>query len=474
MQLRHVGVLVGTILTVGACSTAGGPAVETTHTIVRPERNAPVASPAPVVSPSPTAAPSSPTTAAGPGAATTVAPGPTSSSGRLFVETFDGTPTSPQPWAPSRWDVQVHSRDMETWDELEPMQAHHGTDCAGPPATHPVSSYDDAVFLCRDHMMTSINAHGYGVVYLTPDHLVDFSESEATISWDMSTLRTSGRDWVDLWITPYEDNLALPFEAGSVDLQGPPRRALHIVMDGGGNSFQAELYRDFEPIDIEPAESADYDEVLTPDAARRDTFELRLTKDHVAFGMPKYGLRWVDSSMPELDWSTGVVQFGHHSYTPTKDCDEPCGPNTWHWDNVKIEPARPFTLLRADRRTINDETVEREVSFPQAAPEGSMLRLGGIGDGLEVSFDSGSTWVRLQEQAQVGEADEHFRSFWTPVPAGTTTAQFRGENWWAGRWEVRGISIFSLSPVAAAGAASPRVLDRSAPSLEGDSVCVLR
>jgi hypothetical protein len=33
----------------------------------------------------------------------------------LFLETFDGSPASPQPWQPADWDVTIHSRDPSTW-----------------------------------------------------------------------------------------------------------------------------------------------------------------------------------------------------------------------------------------------------------------------------------------------------------------------------------------------------------------------
>ena len=51
---------------------------------------------------------------------------------------FDGTPSSPQPFAEHaeypRWDVQVHSRDVNTWDTLQSVNAQHGPDCSAPPA----------------------------------------------------------------------------------------------------------------------------------------------------------------------------------------------------------------------------------------------------------------------------------------------------------------------------------------------------
>ena len=74
--------------------------------------------------------------------------------------------------------------------------------------------------------------------------------------------------------------------------------------------------------------------------------------EHLRFGMPAYSLAWVDTALPDLGWAQGVVQFGHHSYNPTKECPD-CTPNTWHWDNVTIDPAVPFNITRGDRRYVD-------------------------------------------------------------------------------------------------------------------------
>src|SRR5687768_14998848 len=42
-----------------------------------------------------------------------------------WIATFDGAPASPQQYDPPTWDVLVHSRNSDTWKQLEPMQAHH-------------------------------------------------------------------------------------------------------------------------------------------------------------------------------------------------------------------------------------------------------------------------------------------------------------------------------------------------------------
>ena len=376
------------------------------------------------------------------------------SAATAYSETFETSPGSPSPWKPSDWDVTVHSRDDATRYELESMDAMHGSDCASPPATHTITSYDDAVFICKNHMMTSIKAGGYGVVYLTPAHLLDFSESKGAVSWDMSTARTSQRDWVDLWITPYEDQLQLPLQPSlQVDLSGPPKRAIHIMMNtfNGGTNFTAEVYRDYVATPIPgPGSGFDnYENHFTPDAARRDNFSAQLTRSHLTFGMPAYGLTWIDGDIPggPLDWTAGVVQFGHHSYNPLKDCTAsvPCTANTWHWDNISISPSTPFSIARADRRFV-DPTTPPTMEFASPAPTGANLRFAGIGTNLEVSFDRGATWATAKLQ-HVGQplVEEHAKSYWTPMPAGATSATFRGTNCWCGLWMVRDASIWSAS-----------------------------
>lgn len=372
-----------------------------------------------------------------------------------FLETFDGQPEGPEVWQPATWDVTIHSRDRETWESLEPMLADHGENCEPPPAQHQISAYEESVFRCRDHVMTALLAGGYGLIYLTPNSQVDFSEQEAIIRFDLSTQRTSARDWVDLWITPYEDHLQLALDHTLPDLSGEPRRSVHIRMDFGqenenssGNHFLAQVIDEFE-IDVLPLnDTRGYEEVLTPDAKQRTTFELRLSQDHIKFGLPDHDLWWVDTEI-ELDWAQGVVQLGHHSYNPLKDCVR-CAPNTWHWDNVLISPAQSFTILRADRRVVNQQNDENDqnesvLNFPAPAPKDAHLRFAGIGNNLQFSVDQGETWQLAEQQAYDESLDkeEHFKSYWTPIPAGVTQVQLRGEAWWGGEWHVRDISIWS-------------------------------
>jgi hypothetical protein len=111
-----------------------------------------------------------------------------------FFEGFDGTPSRPSQLPSDRWDASIYVRSGEDVREFPLMLAQHGADCSPPLHTHFVATHADAVFLCNNHLMTAISASGYGVIYLTPNHMIDFSACEATIQFDLSTLRASPRD----------------------------------------------------------------------------------------------------------------------------------------------------------------------------------------------------------------------------------------------------------------------------------------
>ena len=77
-------------------------------------------------------------------------------------------------------------------------------------------------------IMTAINEEGYGEVVLTPAQILDFSEAEGTVTWELSTYRSSLRDWPDVWITPWEQNITLPFDSGEHPFLGGPATLLEF------------------------------------------------------------------------------------------------------------------------------------------------------------------------------------------------------------------------------------------------------
>lgn len=374
-------------------------------------------------------------------------------------------PAAPTPWHPTNWSVAVHSRDISTLDRLEPMAAQHGADCGPPPATHTITNYQDAVFLCKEHMMTAINASGYGAIYLTPDHTMNFDGGTSSLTFSVSTVRTSQRDWWDLWVTPWQENLVLPLQTGMPDLSGPPKDSLHIMMVGE-NRFTAELYRGCVPgncnsIDLPVASGDTWDSRVPPSARIRTTFQLDVSQNHVRFGIPSVNLWWVDTNV-SLPFSQGILQVGHHSYTPTKDagCGPPpgqtsCEPDTWHWSDFAISRTGTFGILNGD--LMSAHAGAETVHFPAPAPAGSFLRFSGLGlDSLRVSYSGGAP-VAPQRQVQAGRQGSgvsdpsEYVNYWTPVPEGTTSVRFSGQDWWGGPWWAEGIAIWSGTPVNVTG-----------------------
>jgi hypothetical protein len=372
-----------------------------------------------------------------------------------FIDTFDGQPSIPTTWQSPNWDVQIHSRDTSTWQDPEPMQAAHGSHCEPHPAMHALNVYSQSVFQCRDHIMTAINASGYGVIYLTPNRMIDFSSGEAVLQFDMSTLRTSHRDWVDIWITPFNDNLALPFDDSSdVDLAGAPKNAIFVRMNFGDNGvFSAQVYRNFQSTNLATASMTGYETVLTPSARDRATFELRISQNHLRFGLPAHQLWWIDTNIDRLDWTRGIVQFGHHSYNPLKDCEYSsleCIPNTWHWDNVSITPAIPFSMVQANQRIVRNGDASQAVAFAAPAPSNAFLRFAGIGR-IEVSFDGRQYIPAVKAQSSGLSSNyhpEHLSSYWMPVPQGAQRVwlRFSDDSWYTTSFEMiaRDFSIWSL------------------------------
>lgn len=390
--------------------------------------------------------PSSGTPAAVPAARS--APGPND-----VLYTFDDQPDAPRSayWLEG-WDVQVHSRDPGTWQQLDAGHAGHGPGCEAPPATHEFSHYEDAVYLCRDHIMTSLNSEGYGAIYLTPPEMVDFSAGEAVIRFDVSTLQTApARDWWDVWITPFEENLTIPLEHDTPDGQGPPNEAIQVRLTDN-NALCVHDYRDADNVEPGPFDDGNtcqhwdgYDRFLEPSAAIRSTFEVRVTQTSVKVSLLDANggtvFTWHDyRPATPFSFTKAVVQFGHHSYNPEKDGG---GGNTWHWDNVRIAPAAPMTIIRATQRFVRDG---ESVAFPTPAPADARLRFSGIG-AIQVSFDGGESWEEARRQEPLGPDATHFSAYWTPIPEGATTVAFKFDadgNYFDKSFEARDITIWAM------------------------------
>jgi len=367
--------------------------------------------------------------------------------GLAVASTFDGNPAAPLPLTTgytdagdgATYDVQVHSRDSDTWFALDAINAQHGTDCSAPPATHTNTSYEGSVFQCRDHVMTAINAPGYGVIYLTPNRLFDFSAG-GSVQFDLSTEHMSTRDWWDLTIQPYDNNMALPLHgvAVGVDLQGPPPNSINVAIDNAQAAPTLTLFRNGVEEYQDFGHASTISEGIaagTNQSATRQTFKLTVANGRMKFerlaSATATALVYFDVA-ETVNFSSGIVQFGHHSYNPTKDGAGV--PATWHWDNISVEPATPFTIVKADRRY----TEGGAVNFASPAPSGAYLRFSAV---CRVTVDGAPvTPVKpVQDEAK-------FSSYFLPIPVGTQSATigFAPDGWYTGPCLAKDFSIWSL------------------------------
>jgi hypothetical protein len=414
----------------------------------------------------------------------------------MFLETFDGAPSAPAPFDNlNGWDIYPGGLDVRQ-NGTAAQVAHHGPTC-GPPGfpytssnTHPLHTTSDTVFTCNNHLMTATGLTGYGAIYMVPPAMADFSGGPAVISFDMSTLRTGSRDWVYFTLSPFHSHNKV-FDGEDTNF---PPDSINLRLEGGGNTFTGWQRAGGVKTRIDGDAFTQWDQVqeangVTTSASRRDTFQITLSETHLRFCITgnnsgdvytyrgSSGFCWIDTELPtplsDPEWNgRATLMITHVSYNVEKSCsseedqfsivhnpvgDANCPPNTWHWDNVGIRPAVPFTILSPLQRiaSFSDPAGTNTVTFSAPAPDNSFLSY--VADGecsrQRFSVDGGASWITAlpqpsATQCQRTEAGEYF----TPIPAGTTSVKVTGEAQF-GRWSAAGITIWS-----AAGGRLPTVI----------------
>jgi hypothetical protein len=405
-----------------------------------------------------------------------------------FLETFDGVPTSPLSFTnPHGWDIIPAGFDPRQ-NGTDAQRAHHGPDCGRPgfPYTstnaHPISSARDMVFVCNNHLMTATGLSGYGAVYMVPPALADFSAGTTTISFEMSTLRTSSRDWVYFTLMPFHGHNK--FAYNNLD-QAIPENNINIHLAGSNVLTATQRTDDGTDTRIGGDGFTTWDMVqeangVAPDAARRDAFRIELTRSHLRVCITgnssgqsyayrgESGLCWIDSDLP-APLSAGVwndqavFMMTHVAYNPEKSCsseddrfsivhnpfgDANCPPNTWHWDNVRIDPAVPFTIINPQEQfaSFADPSGSNTVTFSRPAPADAFLSYIADGDCTQQRFsvNGGSTWISSVPQPTATQCKhpENGGEYWTRIPEGTTSVKFTGQATF-GRWGASGIAIWA-------------------------------
>lgn len=387
--------------------------------------------------------------------------------GTHFKETFTATVTAPRSVMNGypRWFAQPAMQGIFGWDFApEPMMAQHSANCGPPPATHAISTYQDTVFLCKDHIMTAINppsgGTSSGIVTLKPNHLVDLSQGEATIRVDVSTSSPSAGDWWEIWFTPWEDQLVSPTDHW-YHHAGPPTNAVQMEIADfpvdDSKRWATQVYHNARPTRPEAMDESNAmafykgpnfrDRVPVSDT-RRDLYEIRMTQNYIKLYIksPKTNnqLSLVDEfAIPGgFGSNAAVVQFQQSNYEPEKNRKIGCGGDcpavttaaTWHWDNVEIYPAIPYTLISTNEFQIVNGRTPNTVTFKEPAPPGALLIFNGqsVGNTFTVTFNNGSTAQAKPTRPPNGvpggglSHDIDFLTYTVPVPVGATSAALQG------------------------------------------------
>jgi hypothetical protein len=366
----------------------------------------------------------------------------------LATAQFDDTPTSPlaisQHGEFANFDIQIYHSGYPEWYTPPPVAAQHGPNCEGPPATHQVTTFAGAVYICNKHLMTSMDS-GYGEIVITPNRLLDWTNGPATVEWEMSTEIMSRRDWVDVVLSPFVENAASPYDVGAEEF---PKTGYQIRMEGGfflleiKDHLRKGLGGNYDPkinSGIKPG---------TNQSAQRQPFKLTVSKTNIKMERLESatGTAIVFFDRPvNTAFTQAVVQFAQHSYAPDKDNSGV--PATWHWDEFKLTPSVPFTLIKADKRIVPSKPGgnDMDVHFQAPAPANSFLRFSAQAGRVQVSFDSGRTWQDARATSGPSRPAHLAVSYFHPMPAGVQDVRLKlsEARGYGGPFSARDFSIWS-------------------------------
>jgi hypothetical protein len=322
-----------------------------------------------------------------------------------FQEAFDGIPGQPLPWESAHWDVIVTGSSAGTL-------AGHGPDCSAPPALHGISGGDDSIFVCNNHLMTTVNA-GYAVLSFMPRQQFDWNGRTGTLEFE-TNLYGFGRSWWDIYIVPQDEmllDIQHPDEGGTGELY--PRRAVRFSYLGGAPEVAViEDYRQvYKFRHWQNYGQAFPSDSMTYNPAARRPFRLSLSERSWKFEIQKQdGSYWSHSGTfpAPLSFSRGLVRFQHHAYNPEKDGISPQH-TTFHWDNIRFDgPVVSANASYEVPAVINNQT--GPTSFTVNLPQGGAGRLIGllssqlIWSPIESNIINADRWAQVRVNGGAWEA----------------------------------------------------------------------
>lgn len=332
--------------------------------------------------------------------------------------------------------------------------ADHGPNCEAPAAdnalpsaanTHSTTSFADSVYVCHDHVMTSLNDTGYAQATLMPDAVANWSDGQTTtIQWRVSTFTSSDRDWWDMVLTPFSQQLELPASDQGGKLSGTPKNAVFFQLCGlgsqgkqGQHGICANVITNGHSVSI-PTTGRAQESVLTPSRSTRTLYQVQISSNHIKVTLPEHNLTFIDANV-SIPFTSGVMQLAHEAYDEQKTdaCGPPadqkaigsnkCEPNTWHWSDISISNAQHFDLSHPANRFMNASHATN--TFMAPAKAGSYLRFLWFGANMQVSFDGGKTWTAANHQpSEFAQNQYGLNQSLIAVPAGATGFTIKSNN----------------------------------------------
>ena len=199
-----------------------------------------------------------------------------------------------------------------------------------------VSAVTEEIYLCKDHLMTSMESvSSYSIVGFAPDRVFNRSESNV-VSWDVNVTDLGDRQWWEVLVIPAgtshvvcHPHILDPCGAELVDEYAPgtamfgigPYAEFQVVGDQVNRYGGDKPCGSFSP-DPEGCASKSIRRRFTMTDNRNGT---------ITITYPEAGRSWTErGSFPERF----EVVFKDHNYTPQKDNNPPGF--TWHWDNIVV------------------------------------------------------------------------------------------------------------------------------------------
>lgn len=197
---------------------------------------------------------------------------------------------------------------------------------------NPNFNLDKIVYMCRDHMMTSMgDVDGYSILWFSPDQSFT-RDSTKTVSWSVNITDLGGRQWWEVSIVPKNGKFLATIDwlAGTANIDSYDRESLIIGSGPFGNTVNITAngdnqYSGWQSTCGLDSEGCDSKRLRRPFSIT-DNGNGTITVNYAGVHTETF-----QGSFPQ----NFEVYFKDHNYTPDKD-GMPAG-HTWHWDNISVQ-----------------------------------------------------------------------------------------------------------------------------------------